>query len=108
MEFAACDIMAQGEENGGRGAAQRAAKFHPVSKCGDLAGRENQSVVSDLDGTLMRSSSSFPYFMLMAFEAGGPLRALLLLLASPLVWVLYYFVSEAAGVQVMIFWPWRE
>ncbi|GLJ40710.1 hypothetical protein SUGI_0841140 [Cryptomeria japonica] len=84
-------------------AGGRAAKFLPVSKCGDLASRENQSVVSDLDGTLMRSSSSFPYFMLMAFEAGGPLRALVLLLASPLVWVLYYFVSEAAGVQVMIF-----
>lgn len=74
----------------------------PVDEC-DPTGREKQTVVSDLDGTLLRSSSSFPYFMLVAFEAGSPLRALLLLLISPLVWLLYHFVSEAAGIKVLIF-----
>ncbi|GLJ53947.1 hypothetical protein SUGI_1152970 [Cryptomeria japonica] len=76
--------------------------FHPVSKC-RLQGRENQSVVSDLDGTLVKSTSSFPYFMLMAFEAGSPLRALLLLLVSPVTWIFYRFISEAAGLHLLIF-----
>eukprot|EP01018_Ginkgo_biloba_P030808 Gb_19711 [translate_table: standard] len=76
--------------------------FAPVWKCSP-EGRESETVVSDLDGTLLRSSSSFPYFMLLAFEAGSPIRALLLLLVSPFVWLLYHFVSEAAGIQVLIF-----
>lgn len=80
-----------------------AEMFPPVSKCCNFKGRENQTVVSDLDGTLLRSSSSFPYFMLLAFEAGSPLRALLLLLMCPIVGLLYYFISEAAGIQLMIF-----
>ncbi|KAK1314133.1 putative glycerol-3-phosphate acyltransferase 8 [Acorus calamus] len=66
-------------------------------------GRENQSVVADLDGTLLRSRSSFPYFALIAFEAGGFLRLLFLLVASPLAGFLYYFVSESAGIQVLVF-----
>eukprot|EP01018_Ginkgo_biloba_P009336 Gb_01855 [translate_table: standard] len=76
--------------------------FPSIVKCSSES-RENQSVVSDLDGTLLRSSSSFSYFMLMAFEAGSPIRAFLLLLVSPIVWFLYHFVSEAAGIQVLIF-----
>lgn len=80
-----------------------AEMFLPVSKCCSFEGREKQTVVSDLDGTLLRSSSSFPYFMLLAFEAGSPLRALLLLLMCPVVGLLYYFISEVAGIQLMIF-----
>jgi glycerol-3-phosphate acyltransferase len=62
-----------------------------------------QTVVANLDGTLLRSSSSFPYFMLIAFEAGSPPRALLLLLMSPLVYIFYHFISEAAGISLLIF-----
>lgn len=60
-------------------------------------------MVSDLDGTLVRGRSSFPYFMLVAFEAGGVLRSVLLLLAAPLAYILYHFVSEAAGIKLLIF-----
>lgn len=60
-------------------------------------------VVADMDGTLLRGRSSFPYFALVAFEIGGILRLLLLLLASPIAGLLYYFVSESAGIQVLIF-----
>ncbi len=76
--------------------------FPTIDSC-SLDNREMQTVVADLDGTLLRSSSSFPYFMLIAFEAGSPLRALLLLLISPLVYILYYFISEAAGISLFIF-----
>ncbi|CAK9195826.1 unnamed protein product [Sphagnum troendelagicum] len=62
-----------------------------------------QTVVADLGGTLLRSNSSLPYFMLIAFEAGSPLRALLLLLISPLVYIFHQFISEAAGISLLIF-----
>ncbi|KAK1441085.1 hypothetical protein QVD17_06922 [Tagetes erecta] len=65
--------------------------------------RNNDTVVSDLDGTLLRERSSFPYFALVAFEVGGPLRLLFLLLASPIAGILYYFISESTGIRVLIF-----
>ncbi|XP_057494181.1 glycerol-3-phosphate acyltransferase RAM2-like [Actinidia eriantha] len=76
--------------------------FPPVETCASI-GREKHSVVADMDGTLLRGRSSFPYFALVAFEVGGVLRLLLLLLASPLAGLLYYFISESAGIQVLVF-----
>lgn len=78
------------------------AEFPYVSKC-DSDGREKHTVVSDMDGTLLIGRSSFPYFALLGFEAGGILRLLFVLLASPIAGFLYYFVSESAGIQVLIF-----
>ncbi|KAA8529490.1 hypothetical protein F0562_033711 [Nyssa sinensis] len=78
------------------------ATFPFIQNC-ESTGREGHTVVADMDGTLLRGRSSFPYFALVAFEVGGVLRLLLLLLASPLAGLLYYFVSEPAGIQVLIF-----
>lgn len=66
-------------------------------------GREKQSIVADLDGTITRGRSSFPYFLLVALEGGSLLRAIVLLLFSPIAWLLYHFVSEDAGIRVLIF-----
>lgn len=79
-----------------------AAPFHEISEC-SLDKRENQTVISDLDGTLCRGRNSFPYFMLIAFEAGGWLRAVTFLLLSPIAWVLYNCFSESAGIKFIIF-----
>lgn len=76
--------------------------FPTVDKCASI-GREKETVVADMDGTLLVGRSSFPYFALVAFEAGGVLRLLFLILASPLAAFLYYFVSESAGIQILIF-----
>lgn len=76
--------------------------FSTVKKCSSR-GRENQTVVADLDGTILCSRSCFPYFALVAFETGGILRLLFLLLASPLARLLDYYISEAAGIRVLIF-----
>ncbi|XP_034708039.1 glycerol-3-phosphate acyltransferase RAM2-like [Vitis riparia] len=73
-----------------------------IDQCTSI-GREKETVVADMDGTLLRGRSSFPYFALVAFEVGGIFRLLLLLLCSPLAGVLYYFISEPAGIQVLIF-----
>ncbi|XP_014513153.1 glycerol-3-phosphate 2-O-acyltransferase 6-like [Vigna radiata var. radiata] len=76
--------------------------FPSVSKCSSI-GREKDTVVADMDGTLLIGRSSFPYFALVAFEAGGILRLLFFVLASPIAALLYYFISESAGIQVLIF-----
>ncbi|GLJ40936.1 hypothetical protein SUGI_0846880 [Cryptomeria japonica] len=73
-----------------------------ISEC-RTEGRETQSVVSDFEGTLLYRKNAFSYFMLVAFEASGLLRFALLLLSWPVYAVLYYFISEALGLKVLIF-----
>lgn len=59
-----------------------------ISKC-SLKNRASNSVVFDLNTTLLRSSSSFfPFFMLVSFEGGSLFRALILLLSYPILCLL--------------------
>lgn len=76
--------------------------FPNIDQCSSIV-RENHKVVADMDGTLLRGRSSFPYFALVAFEAGGILRLIFLLLTSPIAGLLYYFFSESAGIRVLVF-----
>ncbi|XVE55434.1 hypothetical protein DITRI_Ditri03aG0158300 [Diplodiscus trichospermus] len=59
----------------------------------------NQTLVFHLEGALLKSCSQFPYFMLVAFEAGGLFRAVILLLLYPLV----LLVGGELGLRVMVF-----
>ncbi|KAG6525969.1 hypothetical protein ZIOFF_015943 [Zingiber officinale] len=76
--------------------------FASVAYC-SRAGREDHAATADLDGTLLVSCSSFPYFFLLAFEVGGFLRAAALLLLSPAIFLVYKLFSEAAGIQMLIY-----
>lgn len=71
---------------------------------GDAAGKEGKKVVvSHFDGSLLRDVSFFPYYMLIALEAGGPLRALLLLVLYPLLWAVERFLSDSLAVEINTF-----
>ncbi|KAK4415923.1 Glycerol-3-phosphate 2-O-acyltransferase 4 [Sesamum alatum] len=77
-------------------------RFPSIDKC-ETNGENRQAIAADLDGTLLISRSSFPYFMLVAIEAGSLLRGLILLLAFPLIAIAYVFVSEALAIQMLIY-----
>ncbi|KAF5178416.1 Glycerol-3-phosphate acyltransferase [Thalictrum thalictroides] len=66
-------------------------------------GKQTHSIVSKLEGNLLISKNTFPYFMIVAFEAGGPLRALILLLISPVLCLLEWLCFETIALQIMIF-----
>ncbi|MCD9638340.1 hypothetical protein HAX54_022237 [Datura stramonium] len=70
-----------------------------ISKCNLHGIRKSETVACDIQGTLLRSESFFPYFMLVAFEGGSILRALFLLLSSPLLLVLDFELK----MRVMVF-----
>ncbi|XP_008806743.1 probable glycerol-3-phosphate acyltransferase 3 [Phoenix dactylifera] len=57
-----------------------------------------QVLICDVEGGLLRSSSTFPYFMLVALEGGGFLRGFLLLLLYPLVCLL----SHEVGLRLTV------
>ncbi|XP_050376730.1 probable glycerol-3-phosphate acyltransferase 3 [Argentina anserina] len=59
----------------------------------------NTILFFQFEGTLLKSSSLFPYFMLVAFEASGFLRALTLFLLYPFVCM----VGGKLGLNIMVF-----
>nr|AXS75237.1 glycerol-3-phosphate acyltransferase 3 [Phoenix rupicola] len=66
-------------------------------------GEEKRSIACEFEGALLISRRPFAYFMLVALEAGGPIRALTLLLVFPLLWLLELVGLERMALQLMIF-----
>ncbi|RLM98966.1 glycerol-3-phosphate 2-O-acyltransferase 6 [Panicum miliaceum] len=77
-------------------------RFNPVEQCA-CEGRSRQAVAADLDSTLLLSRSAFPYYLLIALEAGGPLRAAAVLLSVPLVYLTYVAMSEPLAVRALLY-----
>nr|GMC90749.1 glycerol-3-phosphate 2-O-acyltransferase 4 [Ipomoea batatas] len=84
-------------------ASETAKKAFPSITTCDVSAVSHQSIAADLDGTLLIGRSSFPYFMLVAIEAGSLLRGLVLLLSFPLIAIAYIFFSEALAIQTLIY-----
>ncbi|PWA56097.1 Phospholipid/glycerol acyltransferase [Artemisia annua] len=75
--------------------------FPPISKC-EFSTIKHRSIAADLDGTLLKRSA-FPYYMLVAIEAGSLFRGLILLLSFPVVAFAYILVSEALAIKILIY-----
>ncbi|CAL1374558.1 unnamed protein product [Linum trigynum] len=61
------------------------------------------AAVAELEGTLLHDPDPFSYFMLVAFEASGLLRFLVLLLLWPLIKLLEAVGMRDVGLKLMIF-----
>ncbi|XP_042031064.1 glycerol-3-phosphate 2-O-acyltransferase 6-like [Salvia splendens] len=77
-------------------------RFEPISSR-SRDSWSDQTVAADLDDTLLWSNSSFPYFMLVALEAGSLFRALTLLASAPFIYFVYVFVSESLATETLVF-----
>ncbi|KAE8718665.1 Glycerol-3-phosphate acyltransferase 2 [Hibiscus syriacus] len=82
--------------NGAPGTAKQ-FKFVKNSSFTDEVSKN--TLVFHLEGAVLKSHSQFPYFMLVAFEAGGFIRALILLLLYPLAWLL----GHELGLRLLVF-----
>ncbi|CAD5165536.1 unnamed protein product [Musa acuminata subsp. malaccensis] len=105
-EFACCKVAKKLRSHGFL--LRNSARLHQVhslhssvTKC-SLEGREGQTLVCDFHGTLLGTPYLFPYFMLVAFEGGSLLRGFLLLLLSPLLWVLGYHREITMRILVFV------
>ncbi|CAN8308755.1 unnamed protein product [Cochlearia groenlandica] len=58
----------------------------------------NHTLIFNVEGALLKSESLFPYFMLVAFEAGGVIRSFILFILYPLITLM----SHEMGVKVMV------
>ncbi|KAG2730328.1 hypothetical protein I3843_01G281100 [Carya illinoinensis] len=62
-----------------------------------------ESVVAELEGTLLKDPDPFSYFMLVAFEASGLIRFASLLMLWPVIRLLDMMGMADAGLKLMIF-----
>lgn len=69
----------------------------------ELSSLSSSSVVSELEGVLLKDPDPFSYFMLVAFEASGLIRFALLLLLWPLIKLLEVSGASDLGLKLMIF-----
>ncbi|XP_051116052.1 glycerol-3-phosphate acyltransferase 5-like [Andrographis paniculata] len=62
-----------------------------------------ESIVCELEGTLLKDPNVFSYFMLIAFEASGLIRFGLLLAIWPVIWFLGAIGKEDCGLRLTMF-----
>lgn len=62
-----------------------------------------ESVVAELEGSLLKDPDAYSYFLLVAFEASGLFRFTLLLMLWPVIRLLEMMGMEDAGLKLMIF-----
>ncbi|KAK3031914.1 hypothetical protein RJ639_036710 [Escallonia herrerae] len=62
-----------------------------------------ESIVSELEGTLLKNADTFSYFMLVAFEASGLVRFAILLILWPVIRLLDACGREYVGLKLTIF-----
>ncbi|KAK4391947.1 putative glycerol-3-phosphate acyltransferase 3 [Sesamum angolense] len=61
------------------------SEHHKLQVLGQRQDLENKFLIFNVETSLLRSSSLFPYFLLVAFEAGSPIRAFIFLILYPFI-----------------------
>ncbi|VVB06955.1 unnamed protein product [Arabis nemorensis] len=61
------------------------------------------TLIFNVEGALLKSNSLFPYFMLVAFEAGGVIRSFLLFILYPLISLMSHEMALKVMVMVSFF-----
>ncbi|CAA7034378.1 unnamed protein product [Microthlaspi erraticum] len=69
----------------------------------ETSGTMSYSVVSEFEGTLLKSDDPFSYFMLLAFDASGLIRFAILLFLWPVIKLLGVLSFKNAALRLMIF-----
>ncbi|MCE2056196.1 hypothetical protein HAX54_044207 [Datura stramonium] len=64
---------------------------------------DSSSIVSELEGVVLKDQDPFSYFMLVAFEASGLIRFAILLILWPLIKFLEFCGQRDKGLKLMIF-----
>lgn len=74
------------------------SKFQKYPSLANRSDLHDHTLIFDVEATLLKSSSLFPYFALVAFEGGGLVRVIVLLVLYPLVCL----VGNEMGIQIMV------
>lgn len=74
------------------------SKFHKYPSLAHRQDLLDQTLIFSVEGSLLKSHSLFPYFLLVAFEAGSILRALVLFILYPFICV----VGHEMGLKIMV------
>ncbi|KAL0315964.1 UNVERIFIED_CONTAM: putative glycerol-3-phosphate acyltransferase 3 [Sesamum radiatum] len=61
------------------------SEHHKLQVLGQRQDLEDKFLIFNVETSLLRSSSLFPYFFLVAFEAGSPIRAFIFLILYPFI-----------------------
>ncbi|CAH8250911.1 unnamed protein product [Arabidopsis lyrata] len=73
---------------------------HGLHQAQDLS---NHTLIFNVEGTLLKSNSLFPYFMVVAFEAGGVIRSLFLFVLYPFISLMSYEMGLKTMVLLSFF-----
>ncbi|XP_010457213.1 PREDICTED: probable glycerol-3-phosphate acyltransferase 2 [Camelina sativa] len=73
---------------------------HGLHQAHDLS---PHTLVFNVEGALLKSNSLFPYFMVVAFEAGGVIRSLFLFILYPFICLMSYEMGLKTMVMVSFF-----
>lgn len=73
---------------------------HGLHQAHDLS---NHTLIFNVEGALLKSNSLFPYFMVVAFEAGGVIRSLFLFILYPFISLMSYEMGLKTMVMLSFF-----
>ncbi|ESQ36701.1 hypothetical protein EUTSA_v10007347mg [Eutrema salsugineum] len=79
---------------------QKIPSHHGLHQAQDLS---HHTVMFNVEGALLKSNTLFPYFMLVAFEAGGVLRSFFLFILYPFISLMSYEMGLKTMVLLSFF-----